>query len=49
MKDELPQDPAPAPAKRAYDKPAVTELGDVRALTLGGAGTKGDAKGFRRN
>jgi len=39
-----------SPAKRAYEKPAVTELGDVRKLTLGpGVGTKIDLKtGIKR-
>ena len=37
-------------AKRAYEKPAVTELGDVRELTMGaGIGTKIDLKtGIKR-
>lgn len=39
---------APA-AKRAYVRPEVIELGDVRELTLGGAaGTKIDFNGMRR-
>jgi hypothetical protein len=39
-----------APAhKRAYRRPEVIELGDVRELTLGGAtGTKIDFTGMRR-
>jgi len=36
--------PPRAPGKRAYERPVVTELGDVRELTLGpGVGTKVDA------
>jgi hypothetical protein len=37
-------------AKRAYEKPTVTELGDVRELTMGpGVGTKIDLKtGIKR-
>jgi len=39
-----------APAeKRAYRRPEVIELGDVRELTLGGSlGTKIDFTGMRR-
>jgi hypothetical protein len=45
VKEAHPLNPLRSPAKRAYEKPSVTELGDVRALTLGpGVGTKIDGK-----
>lgn len=36
-------------AKRAYMRPEVIELGDVRELTQGGAGTQIDFTGMKRN
>ena len=50
VKEARPLPPVRSPAKRAYEQPAVTELGDVRALTLGpGVGTKIDGKnGMKR-
>jgi len=45
VKDARRRDAACSQAKRAYEKPAVKELGDVRELTLGpGIGTKIDGK-----
>jgi hypothetical protein len=35
----------PQPQRRAYAKPVVVDLGDVRELTLGGKGGAGDAHG----
>jgi hypothetical protein len=35
----------PQPKRRAYAKPVVVDLGDVRELTRGGAGSGGDAHG----
>ena len=35
----------PQPRRRAYAKPVVVDLGDVRELTRGGAGSKQDAHG----
>ncbi len=40
------QAPAPiAPAKRVYQAPQVTDLGDVRDLTRAGGATAGDGRG----
>lgn len=49
VKEESPQKTSPAPVKRAYEKPAVTDLGDVRELTKGGnSGKTVDGKGLKR-
>jgi hypothetical protein len=38
----------PSPAKRAYHTPQVMELGDVRELTRGSSGAKGDGHVSKR-
>ena len=35
----------PQPRRRAYAKPVVIDLGDVRELTRGGTGSRSDAHG----
>jgi hypothetical protein len=48
-KEETPVTNDAPVAKRAYQRPEVIELGDVRELTLSGTvGTKPDFTGMRR-
>jgi hypothetical protein len=50
-KEARPQNPflSPPPARRAYEKPAVTELGDIREITLGFGGSNFDLNKTKRN
>lgn len=49
-KEETPSQAAPAKGKRAYEKPMVTDLGDVLELTRGSGGSHVDlSKATKRN
>lgn len=47
-KEETPNQAAPAPVKRAYEKPMVTDLGDVLELTRGASGSHVDGNKFTK-